>query len=105
MGAATAAVPQEFVHPALLYTDDSSYLAATVGFVRAGLQREEPTLVAVPTAKLALLKRELGGLAERITFLDMAVSGRNPNRIIPWVLRAFADAHPGRRVRVIGEAS
>jgi len=104
MGAATAPVPREFVHPALLYADDDSYLAATVGFVRTGLQRREPTLVAVPTPKLALLKRELGGLADRITLLDMAVSGRNPNRIIPWMLRAFVDEHTGRRVRVIGES-
>jgi anti-sigma regulatory factor (Ser/Thr protein kinase) len=91
------------VHPALLYTDDTGYLAATVGFVRTGLQRREPVLVAVPTPKLTLLKRELGGLVDRVTFLDMAVSGRNPNRIIPWVLRAFADEHTGRRIRVIGE--
>jgi anti-sigma regulatory factor (Ser/Thr protein kinase) len=45
----------------------------------------------------------LGGVAERVRFLDMAVAGRNPNRIIPWVLRAFADEHADRRVRVIGE--
>jgi anti-sigma regulatory factor (Ser/Thr protein kinase) len=33
----------------------------------------------------------------------MTVAGRNPGRIIPAVLLAFADAHPGRRVRLIGE--
>ncbi len=33
----------------------------------------------------------------------MEQAGRNPGRIIPRVLRAFTDAHPGRRVRIIGE--
>ena len=33
----------------------------------------------------------------------MAEAGRNPNRIIPWVLRAFVDEHRPRRVRIIGE--
>jgi hypothetical protein len=33
----------------------------------------------------------------------MTVAGRNPGRIIPTVLLAFANAHPGRRVRLIGE--
>ena len=94
---------QEFVHPALLYTDNAGYLAATIAFVRAGLQSGEPVLVAVPTPKLDLLRGELGGVADRVRFLDMAVAGRNPNRIIPWVLRAFADEHADRRVRVIGE--
>jgi anti-sigma regulatory factor (Ser/Thr protein kinase) len=34
---------------------------------------------------------------------DMTVAGRNPGRIIPTVLLAFANAHPGQRVRIIGE--
>jgi anti-sigma regulatory factor (Ser/Thr protein kinase) len=33
----------------------------------------------------------------------MTQVGRNPGRIIPWVLRDFADDHPGGRVRIIGE--
>jgi hypothetical protein len=33
----------------------------------------------------------------------MTRSGRNPGRIIPNVLRAFADAHPSGRVRIIAE--
>jgi anti-sigma regulatory factor (Ser/Thr protein kinase) len=59
--------------------------------------------VAVPTANLALLRDELGGDADRVRMLDMTEVGRNPGRIIPGVLRAFADAHPDRHVRIIGE--
>jgi anti-sigma regulatory factor (Ser/Thr protein kinase) len=38
-----------------------------------------------------------------VLWRDMTVAGRNPGRIIPTVLLAFADIHPGRRVRIIGE--
>jgi anti-sigma regulatory factor (Ser/Thr protein kinase) len=33
----------------------------------------------------------------------MARAGRNPGRIIPWVLQAFISEHAGRRPRIIGE--
>jgi anti-sigma regulatory factor (Ser/Thr protein kinase) len=33
----------------------------------------------------------------------MTRAGRNPGRIIPWVLHAFIDEHAGRRARIIGE--
>src|SRR5690606_41531439 len=35
--------------------------------------------------------------------LDMAEAGRNPGRIIPGVLHAFADRHAAGRVRIVGE--
>ncbi|GAB2532225.1 sensor histidine kinase [Nocardia heshunensis] len=63
----------------------------------------EPVAVVVPTANLALLRAELGSDADTIRLMDMTVEGRNPGRIIPGVLRAFADAHPVGRVRIIGE--
>jgi anti-sigma regulatory factor (Ser/Thr protein kinase) len=98
----TAAV-EEFIHPALLYGDAGEYLAGTVPFIRDGLAAGEPVAVAVPGPNLQLIRDALGGDAERVLLRDMTVAGRNPGRIIPAVLLAFADAHPGRRVRVIGE--
>ncbi|MFC8916937.1 anti-sigma factor RsbA family regulatory protein [Streptomyces sp. NPDC057116] len=92
-----------FTHPALFYADEAGYLAGTVPFVRAGLAAGEPVAVAVPGDNLALLRKALGEDAERVRLLDMEQAGRNPGRIIPRVLRGFADAHPGRRVRIIGE--
>ncbi|MEV6638924.1 anti-sigma factor RsbA family regulatory protein [Amycolatopsis sp. NPDC051371] len=92
-----------FVHPALFYRDDAEYLAGTVPFVWSGLAAGEPVAVAVPGRNLELLRRELGADAENVRLLDMTDAGRNPGRIIPRVLRAFADAHPDGPVRIIGE--
>ncbi|WP_410639134.1 anti-sigma factor RsbA family regulatory protein [Amycolatopsis sp. lyj-346] len=92
-----------FGHPALFYRGAAEYLAGTVPFVWGGLAADEPVAVAVPGENLELLRRELGADAARVRLLDMTEAGRNPGRIIPGVLRAFADSHPGRPVRIIGE--
>ncbi len=92
-----------FRHPALFYSGSEDYLAGTVPFVHAGLAAGEPVAVAVPPENLAVLAGGLGAAAGSVQFLDMTRVGRNPGRIIPGVLRAFADAHPGERVRIIGE--
>ncbi|MGV9272374.1 anti-sigma factor RsbA family regulatory protein [Streptomyces griseosporeus] len=93
-----------FVHPALFYRGESEYLAGTLSFVRAGLAAGEPVAVAVPGENLDLIRDGLGDEAAAVRLLDMREAGRNPGRIIPGVLRAFADAQPaGRRVRIIGE--
>ncbi|MDH6551481.1 anti-sigma regulatory factor (Ser/Thr protein kinase) [Streptomyces sp. SAI-041] len=92
-----------FVHPALFYRDEQEYLAAVVPFVNEALTAGEPVAVAVPTENLRLLKAEVGA-EKAVRFLDMREAGRNPGRIIPGVLRAFADAQPaGTRVRIVGE--
>jgi YD repeat-containing protein len=97
-------VTEPFVHPALFYGNTDEYLAGCVSFVREGLRRGEPVAVAVPGDNLKLIEAELGEDAERVRLLDMREAGRNPGRIIPGVLRAFADAHPdASRVRLIGE--
>jgi len=92
-----------FVHEALYYRDLAEFYAGTAAFVRAGFDSDEPVLIAVPEPRLALLRGELSGAGGRVRFVDMAVAGRNPNRILPWVLRAFAAEHRPRRVRIIGE--
>ncbi|MFE7774926.1 anti-sigma factor RsbA family regulatory protein [Streptomyces sp. NPDC057445] len=101
MSAGTVVDP--FVHPALFYRDEEEYLAGTVPFVRDGLDAGEPVAVAVPGDNLKLVRAELGPSATDVQFLDMMQAGRNPGRIIPGVLRAFADRHPSGRVRIIGE--
>ncbi|MGW3205237.1 anti-sigma factor RsbA family regulatory protein [Streptomyces sp. NPDC001135] len=95
---------QPFVHPALFYGDTEEYLAGTVPFVRDALAAGAPVAVAVPGDNLRLVRDALGADGAAVRFLDMREAGRNPGRIIPGVLRAFADAHPsGRRVHIIGE--
>ncbi|MEU4834835.1 sensor histidine kinase [Streptosporangium sp. NPDC023615] len=100
---ATTAETEPFVHPALFYRGDREYLDGTVPFIREGLKAEEPVAVAVPARNLALIRAELGEDAAGVHFIDMEKAGRNPGRIIPAVLWAFTDLHPGRRVRVVGE--
>jgi anti-sigma regulatory factor (Ser/Thr protein kinase) len=92
-----------FDHPALLYCDAEEYVAGTVPFVTAGLAAGDPVMVAVPGRNLDLIRRGLGPAADRVWLHDMTVAGRNPGRILPGLLLAFAAAHAGRRVRIIGE--
>ncbi|MBZ4321028.1 sensor histidine kinase [Streptomyces huiliensis] len=99
----TAAVDEAFGHPALFYRTREEYTEQTLAFVREGLAAEEPVAVAVPGPNLDLIRTGLGADGEGLLFLDMTEAGRNPGRIIPRVLRGFADAHPTGRVRIIGE--
>lgn len=90
-------------HEALFYADDDAYLHGVREFIDGGLIVGDPVLVAVPTPRLRLLRRALGGAASRVRLLDMARAGRNPGRIIPAVLHAFVTEHAGRWARIIGE--
>ncbi|MFG3656900.1 anti-sigma factor RsbA family regulatory protein [Streptomyces sp. NPDC047706] len=93
-----------FAHPALFYAGRQEYLDGVLPFVRDGLAAGEPVAVAVPRGNLELIRDGLGDIADAVRLLDMREAGRNPGRIIPGVLRAFADAQPaGRRVRIVGE--
>jgi hypothetical protein len=92
-----------FAHPALFYRGTAEYLEGTVAFVRAGLAAGEPVALAVPGPNLRLILTELGTDADRVRLLDMSRAGRNPGRMIPNVLRTFADSYPRGRVRIIGE--
>ena len=91
-----------FTHSALFYRGRDEYLAGTVSFVRDGLAAGEPVAVAVPGENLAPIKSALGADAGAVKFLDMTEAGRNPGRILPGVLLAFANRHDGP-VRIIGE--
>ncbi|GAA3463082.1 sensor histidine kinase [Saccharothrix longispora] len=92
-----------FVHPALFYASDEEYLRVLVPFLTDGLALGYPVAAAVPRERLALLREALGDAATDVLLIDMEVEGRNPGRIIPGVLRRFADGHPEGRVRIVGE--
>ncbi|HLI39880.1 MAG TPA: sensor histidine kinase [Streptosporangiaceae bacterium] len=92
-------------HRALFYDGAEDYASGIVSFLGEGLAAGEPVLVAVPAARIGLIKERVDGLAgpgSQVTFIDMADVGRNPSRVIPAV-RRFASAHPGRRTRAVGE--
>jgi anti-sigma regulatory factor (Ser/Thr protein kinase) len=92
-----------FEHIGLLYRTAQQYADGCAAFVRRALGAGEPVMVAVPVANGALIRAALGDDAARVEFADMKTAGRNPGRIIPWVLLAFATRYAGRRVSIIGE--
>jgi len=97
-----SALAQRLEHAAVFYRSTDEYLDAVLGFVGGGLDRADPVFVAVPGPKVGLLREHLDGPAGQVSFADMAEMGANPAWIIPQVA-AFADAHPGRAVRYVGE--
>jgi anti-sigma regulatory factor (Ser/Thr protein kinase) len=91
------------VHEALFYRDEQDYARGIARFLREGFELAEPALVAVPGSHVDVLRAAMGPDAELVRFVDMAQAGRNPGRIIPTVLYAFAREHPTSRVRIVGE--
>jgi anti-sigma regulatory factor (Ser/Thr protein kinase) len=86
-------------HQAFFYRGQRDYLARIGAFADAGLATGEPVFIAVPGRNGSILREHLGG---RVRYADMTELGRNPARIIPE-LQDFIDAHPGQRVRFVGE--
>jgi anti-sigma regulatory factor (Ser/Thr protein kinase) len=93
-----------FHHEALFYAGADELLAGTVPFVRAGLEAGDAILLAMPNARVELVKGELGPDAAEVRFADMEEIGRNPARILPvWSEFLAANLSPARGVRGIGE--
>lgn len=90
------------LHDALFYRNDDDYVAGIRSFVQAGLAVDEPVLIAVPGARLDLLRTVFGASTD-LRFVDMARDGRNPAWIIPGVLHAFVAEYAHTRVRIVGE--
>ncbi|MGN2636705.1 anti-sigma factor RsbA family regulatory protein [Nocardia takedensis] len=103
MTALSTDTPGELVHPALFYDGDDEYVKGLLPFILDGLTLGEPVAVAAPEPRLRVLRDALGSSAADVHMVDMAREGRNPGRIIPAVLGAFVEAHPGKRVRIVAE--
>lgn len=93
-----------FTHSALFYADPDEFVVAVLPFLLAGLAAQEPVAAVLPPHNLELVRDKLGADAERVLLLDMTDAGRNPGRLIPGVLRAFADSRPDRPVRIVSES-
>jgi anti-sigma regulatory factor (Ser/Thr protein kinase) len=91
-------------HDAYFYDDGERYVSDVLCFVRDGIARDEPVLVAVPDTHLVHLRAGLS-LAEagRVRLYDMAVAGRNPGRILGSLLGDFVRAHVDGGVRIVSE--
>jgi anti-sigma regulatory factor (Ser/Thr protein kinase) len=93
-----------FRHELLLYAGQTEFVERTAGFIGEGLARDEPVMVVVSAAKIALLEDRLGSESKRVEFHDMDAVGANPARIIPaW--REFVATYSAsdRPLRGIGE--
>jgi anti-sigma regulatory factor (Ser/Thr protein kinase) len=89
-------------HTALFYEGTEHYLSAVAEFAGAAIDAGAAVLVAVPGERLSQLRDVLPGDGS-VEFADMSVAGRNPGRILPWLMFPFASAHPGRPIAVLGE--
>jgi anti-sigma regulatory factor (Ser/Thr protein kinase) len=91
-----------FRHGAMFYDTPADYRSAVLRFVRDGLSRAEPVLVAVPGPAGALVREGLNGEATEVTFADMTRLGLNPARIIAAIWD-FIERNHGRQVRFVTE--
>jgi hypothetical protein len=90
-----------YQHEAFLYRGEEQFLAGTAPFVRGGVERGQPVLVAVSEPKLSALRDSLGDVAAAVEFIDMDELGANPARIIPrW--QAFVAEHAATGVPLRG---
>lgn len=92
-----------FHHFAVFYAGDDEYIASVAPFVEEGVEAGEKVLVAVPTARVDLLRDQLSAAArDAVELRSMEATGRNP----AWIIPAWSDflcEHGGRAVRGVGE--
>ncbi len=87
-----------------MWSDAREFASVLGPFVEEGLAAGEPVMVAMIREHANWLRDALGAGARKVKFVDMAVLGRNPARIIPaW--QSFLDDHSadGKPARGIGE--
>jgi anti-sigma regulatory factor (Ser/Thr protein kinase) len=88
-------------HVAWLYRTPGEYVSGLREFVQAGVSATEPLLIAAPFGRLPPdWETRTRGAGART--LDAAELGRNPARVMP-AIRAFADEHAGKHIRVVSE--
>jgi anti-sigma regulatory factor (Ser/Thr protein kinase) len=89
-------------HEALLYEGDGQFGAGVARFVRDGLGRGEPVLLAVPAERHPVVRRALGKAHRHVRLRDMSELGRNPGRILS-AIGDWVGEHGARRTRFVGE--
>jgi anti-sigma regulatory factor (Ser/Thr protein kinase) len=92
-----------FRHEIAFYEGLGDLARAVLPFVREGVARREPVLVAMAPARLDVVERALGADAVRVDFVDMTELGANPACIIPEWRRFLEDTADQGAVRGVGE--
>jgi anti-sigma regulatory factor (Ser/Thr protein kinase) len=90
-----------FVHEALFYRDQQQAVDTVAEFVRRGIVRRKPALVALPPDQLDAVRRELSPDENWVRFADITAVGVNPGRMLPWIDDWLTDQPSG--ARVVGE--
>jgi CheY-like chemotaxis protein len=93
------------VHEALVYSTMEEFLAATVPFVREGLDAGDAVFVATKRANLEMLREAVGAGAARVDFVDSAEWYRSPTSTFEAYDRYVRVRleRGARQVRIIGE--
>ena len=92
-----------FDHEAVFYEGLDGLVSAVLPFIREGVGRGEPVLVALRAPGLDAVERALGPDAIRVDFVDMGELGANPACIIPEWRRFLEDTAGEGPVRGVGE--
>ena len=93
-----------FRHEAFFYADEAQYVGQVAEFFAEGRKGHEPILVAVPTAKIDLLRTELEPeTLAGVRMVAMEDVGRNPAWIIPAWSEFVDECGWDRPARGIGE--
>lgn len=92
-----------FRHEVAWYFGQADLPRTIVPFIREGVRRGEPVLVALVPERLALVEEALGEDATRVDFVDMSELGGNPACIIPEWRRFLDDMDGAGSVRGVGE--
>jgi CheY-like chemotaxis protein len=92
-------------HEALVYSTVEEFLAATVPFIREGLEGEEPLLVVTKKANLTALREALNTDAGKVELVDSAAWYRSPRQTLDAYARYVSTRleEGAEHVRVIGE--
>jgi anti-sigma regulatory factor (Ser/Thr protein kinase) len=102
-GEASAPDATGFSHSALIYGSDDAFMDVALPFVEQGVERGEPSLVAVQSSNVENLRSRLGGEPEGVTLLSVEewyeTSARTRDKVGRWVRERSGSG----RVRVIGE--
>lgn len=93
----------QFSHEVAFYAGLADLERVVLPFIREGIARREPVLVALVPEKLALVEGLLGGDAVWADFVDMSELGANPACIIPEWRRFLEDTRDAGSVRGVGE--
>jgi hypothetical protein len=103
-GAADVAPPL-LSHCALFYGVDDEFLAATLPFLRAGVDRSEPVLAVTSAARIGLLQDALAGDARHVEFAESSWWYRSPvdalNGYRDFLHQRVSEGAPW--VRILGE--